>query len=41
MSTRSDAAEMPTLRWFDEEFGEADGATQLGKTRSTLLAVAK
>jgi hypothetical protein len=40
MSTRSDAAEMPTLRWFDEEFGEADGATQLGKTRSTLLAVA-
>jgi hypothetical protein len=34
------AAEMPTLRGFDEEFGQADGVTQLDRTRSVLLAVA-
>ena len=34
------AAEMPTLRGFDEEFGQAAGVTQLDRTRSILLAVA-
>src|SRR3954471_13146440 len=34
------AAEMPTLRGFDEEFGQAAGVTQLDRTRSLLLAVA-
>jgi hypothetical protein len=34
------AAEMPTLRGFDEEFGQADGVTQLDRTRSILLTVA-
>ena len=34
------AAEMPTLRGFDEEFGQDPGVTQLGRTRSFLLAVA-
>ena len=33
-------AEMPTLRGFDEEFGQAAGVTQLDRTRSLLLAVA-
>ena len=28
------AAEMPTLRGFDEEFGQAAGVTQLDRTRS-------
>ena len=31
---------MPTLRGFDEEFGQAAGVTQLDRTRSILLAVA-
>ena len=31
---------MPTLRGFDEEFGQAVGVTQLDRTRSILLAVA-
>ena len=31
---------MPTLRGFDEEFGQAVGVTQLDRTRSVLLAVA-
>jgi hypothetical protein len=31
---------MPTLRGFDEEFGQAAGVTQLDRTRSMLLAVA-
>jgi hypothetical protein len=31
---------MPTLRGFDEEFGQDAGVTQLGRTRSTLLSVA-
>ena len=34
------AAEMPTLRGFDDEFGQAAGVTQLDRTRSILLAVA-
>ena len=34
------AAEMPTLRGFDEEFGHNPGVTQLGRTHSFLLAVA-
>ena len=38
--SKSEAAEMPTLRGFDEEFGQAVGATQLDRTRSILLAVA-
>jgi hypothetical protein len=33
-------AEMPTLRGFDEEFGQAAGVTQLDRIRSLLLAVA-
>jgi hypothetical protein len=43
MPSKLDAAEMPTLRGFDEEFGQDDVATQLGeqrKTRWTLIAVA-
>ena len=32
------AAEMPTLRGFDEEFGQAAGVTQLDRARSILLA---
>jgi uncharacterized protein HemX len=31
---------MPTLRGFDEEFGQAAGVTQFDRTRSILLAVA-
>ena len=38
--SKSEAAEMPTLRGFDEEFGQAVGVTQLDRTRSILLAVA-
>ena len=38
--SKSEAAEMPTLRGFDEEFGQAAGVTQLDRTRSILLAVA-
>jgi hypothetical protein len=38
--SKSKAAEMPTLRGFDEEFGQAAGVTQLDRTRSILLAVA-
>ena len=38
--SKLDAAEMPTLRGFDEEFGQAAGVTQLDRTRSILLAVA-
>ena len=38
--SKSEAAEMPTLRGFDEEFGQAAGVTQLDRTRSMLLAVA-
>ena len=34
------SGEMPTLRGFDEEFGQAVGVTQLDRTRSILLAVA-
>jgi hypothetical protein len=37
--SKSEAAEMPTLRGFDEEFGQAVGVTQLDRTRSILLAV--
>jgi hypothetical protein len=32
--------ETTTLRGFDEEFGQDAGVTRLGRTRSTLLAVA-
>lgn len=38
--SKLEAAEMPTLRGFDEEFGQAAGVTQLDRTRSILLAVA-
>jgi hypothetical protein len=38
--SKSEAVEMPTLRGFDEEFGQAAGVTQLDRTRSILLAVA-
>jgi hypothetical protein len=38
--SKLEAAEMPTLRGFDEEFGQAAGVTQLDRTRSMLLAVA-
>jgi hypothetical protein len=38
--SKSEAAEMPTLRRFDEEFGQAAGVTQFDRTRSILLAVA-
>jgi hypothetical protein len=41
--SKLDAAEMPTLRGFDEEFGQDAVATQLGeqrRTRWTLIAVA-
>ena len=38
--SKSEAVEMPTLRGFDEEFGQAVGVTQLDRTRSILLAVA-
>ena len=38
--SKSKAAERPTLRGFDEEFGQAAGVTQLDRTRSILLAVA-
>ena len=38
--SKSEAAEMPTLRGFDEELGQAVGVTQLDQTRSILLAVA-
>jgi hypothetical protein len=31
---------MPTLRGFDEEFGQAAGVSQLDRTRSIVLAVA-
>jgi hypothetical protein len=40
--SKLDAAEMPTLRGFDEEFGQDAVATQLGeqrRTRWTLVAV--
>jgi len=38
--SKLEAAEMPTLRGFDEEFGQAAGVTQLDRTRSIFLAVA-
>jgi hypothetical protein len=38
--SKSEAAEMPTLRGFDEEFGQAAGVSQLDRTRSIVLAVA-
>jgi hypothetical protein len=38
--SKLEAAEMPTLRGFDEEFGQAAGVTQLDRTRSIILAVA-
>ena len=41
--SKLDAAEMPTLRGFDEEFGQDAVATQLGEQRRirwTLIAVA-
>ena len=38
--SKLEAAEMPTLRGFDEEFGQAAGVSQLDRTRSILLAVA-
>ena len=37
--SKSEAAEMPTLRGFDEEFGQAAGVTQLDRTRSIFAAV--
>ena len=37
--SKSEAVEMPTLRGFDEEFGQAAGVTQLDRTRS-IFAVA-
>jgi hypothetical protein len=43
MPSKLDAAEMPTLHGFDEEFGQDAVATQLGQrrqTRWTLIAVA-
>jgi hypothetical protein len=42
LPSKLDAAEMPTLRGFDEEFGQDAVATQLGeqrRTRWTLVAV--
>jgi hypothetical protein len=38
--SKLEAAEMPTLRGFDEEFGQAAGVTQLDRTRSIFLTVA-
>ena len=38
--SKLEAAKMPTLHEFDEEFGQVAGATQLDRTRSILLAVA-
>jgi hypothetical protein len=39
MQNNLDAAKILTLHVFDEEFGQDDSASQLSKTRSTLLAV--
>ena len=38
--SKLEAAKMPTLHGFDEEFGQDPGVTQLDRTRSILLAVA-